>query len=144
MAEDKQTNEPQDQNETPTQAPKSNNSKSSSGIEPNVAGLLAYVLGFVTGIIFLLIEKDNKFVKFHAMQSILFSVAVFVINFIVGSLVFSAMLGGATGIGLLGLLSTGLYIAYLVLWIMLMVKAYQNQEWELPIIGKIAKNYASK
>lgn len=127
--------------ETP-KAPKQ--SKTSSGLEPNVAGLLSYVLGFVTGIIFLLIEKDNKFIKFHAVQSILFSAAVFILNFIVNALVVPIIFSGLSGLAFLGLLSTGLTLAFFVLWIMLMIKAYQNQEWELPIIGKIAKDYAKK
>ena len=53
--------------------------KTSTGIQPNVAGLLAYVVGFVTGIIFFVIEKENKFVRFHAMQCILSSAALFVL-----------------------------------------------------------------
>ncbi|WP_318010792.1 hypothetical protein [Bacillus sp. RAR_GA_16] len=56
--------------------------KTSSGLEENVAGLLTYVLGFVTGIIFLLIEKENKFVRFHAMQSIVVFGAFFIASLV--------------------------------------------------------------
>ena len=53
--------------------------KSSTGIQPNVAALLAYLVGFVSGLVFFLIEKENKFVRFHAMQSIGLSGGLFVL-----------------------------------------------------------------
>ena len=56
--------------------------KTSSGMQANVAGLLCYLLGVITGIIFILIEKENKFVRFHAMQSIIVFGGLFVINMI--------------------------------------------------------------
>ena len=56
--------------------------KTSTGIQPNVAALLAYLLGVVSGLIFFLIEKENKFVKFHAMQSIIVSGGLFVVSFV--------------------------------------------------------------
>ena len=45
--------------------------KTSTGLEDNIAGLLCYVAGWVSGLIFLLIETENKFVRFHAVQSII-------------------------------------------------------------------------
>jgi len=48
-------------------------SKTALGIDENIEGLLCYVLGFITGILFLVLEKDNKFIRFHAMQSIVTS-----------------------------------------------------------------------
>ena len=53
--------------------------KSSTGLDENIAALLSYILGWVSGLIFFLIEKDSKFVRFHAMQSILFNVVVGVV-----------------------------------------------------------------
>ncbi|PIZ00549.1 hypothetical protein COY62_02025 [bacterium (Candidatus Howlettbacteria) CG_4_10_14_0_8_um_filter_40_9] len=129
----------QEQPQQPAQAPKA---KSGSGMDQNVAGALCYVLGFITGIIFLLIEKDNKFVKFHAIQSIIFSLAVYAINFVVVGILFTSMMAG--GFALLGLLSTGLTVLYVVLWIMLMVKAYNGEEWQIPVIGGIAKSMSEK
>jgi uncharacterized membrane protein len=58
--------------------------KSSTGMDENVAGLLTYVLGLFTGIIFLVIEKESKFVRFHAFQSILISAAFIVVNLVLG------------------------------------------------------------
>lgn len=60
--------------EAPKEAPKSSGG---TGLEPNVAALLAYLFGWLGGLIFYLIEKDNKFVRFAAMQSILLNVAMF-------------------------------------------------------------------
>ena len=105
--------------------------KSSTGLQENVAGLLCYVLGWITGLIFFLIEKDSKFVKFHAMQSIVtfgaIAVAAIILNWI-------PVIGQVLG-GLLGLLG-------LVLWIILMIKAYQMQWFKLPWAGDIAEKQA--
>ncbi|HZX19613.1 MAG TPA: DUF4870 domain-containing protein [archaeon] len=108
---------------------------SGSGLSQNVAGALCYLLGFITGILFLLIEKDNKFVKFHAMQAILFSVAFFVASVILSMFWVIPFLGWLiAGIG-----STLLGIAGLLLWLFLMWKAYQGEKFKLPVIGDIAE-----
>ncbi|MEK7447445.1 MAG: DUF4870 domain-containing protein, partial [Patescibacteria group bacterium] len=93
------------------------------------------------GIVFILIEKDNKFVRFAAAQSIVLSIVMYVIMF--GLPFVIGILAVATGgIGsLLALLMPLLWLGFIIVWIMLMVKAYQNQEWELPVIGKIARKY---
>lgn len=121
------------------EAPKTSSS-SGTGLAPNVAALLAYLFGWLGGLIFYVIEKDNKFVRFAAMQSILLNVSAIAIYFVLGFVV--ATLAVVTyGFGaLLGLLMPLLGVGYLIIWIMVMVKAYNNEEWELPIIGKIARN----
>ena len=111
----------------------------------NVAGLLAYVLGFVTGIIFLVVEpyKNDKFVRFHAFQSIFFTVAVFV--FWVAFSVLSAALG-LVSFGIMGALMAliGLLISLLLMvyWIFLMYKAYSNERYMIPFIGQLAAKQA--
>jgi uncharacterized membrane protein len=118
-------------NEAPqTETPKSTGG---TGLEPNVAALLAYLFGWVGGLVFFLIEKDNKFVRFAAMQSIMLNVAIFALYIILGMV-------SIITVGIGALLYPVLYIGFIVIWIMLMVKAYQNQEWELPVIGKLARN----
>ena len=104
-----------------------------TGLAPNVAGALCYLLGLVTGIVFLMIEKEDRSVRFHAMQSIILSVAVLVVSIILG---FIPLLGW-----LLGLL---INLAVGVLWVVLMVKAYQGEEWEVPVLGKIAREQVAK
>jgi uncharacterized membrane protein len=99
-----------------------------TGIKPHVAALLTYLLGFVTGLIFILIEKNNKFVRFHAMQSIITFGVIFVLQW-----VFSL-------VPLVGLLIDGLLsVACIVLWVVLMVKAYQGEMYKLPVVGDIAE-----
>lgn len=97
--------------------------KTSTGIQPNVAGLLAYVAGFITGIIFFVIEKENKFVKFHAMQSIMCFVALFVLSIVLSFVPLLAML---------------LNLAGLALWIICMVQAYQGKWFRVPVVGDLA------
>ena len=106
----------------------------STGIQPNVAGLLCYLLGWVTGLIFFLIEKDNKFVRFHAMQSMVVFGALTVFN-IVASMVLS-MLGVYFGLFFLFQL---IWLAALILWIVLMIKAYQGESFKIPVAGDIAE-----
>lgn len=127
--------------EEPKEAPKSTGG---SGLEPNLAAMLAYIFSLLGGIIFYVIEKDNKFVRFAAMQSILLGVTFIALNFVVTIL--TAMLAFTTyGLGFLFLnLGWILWLLYVVVSIMLAVKAYQNSEWELPVIGKIARNAVNK
>jgi len=106
---------------------------SSEGLAENVAGLLCYVLGWVTGLIFLLIDK-RPWVKFHAAQSTTVFGGLTVIR--IGLLFMSHFLGWAI-FGLIGLVS-------LVLWIFLMVKAYQHETVRIPIAADIADSLAGK
>lgn len=112
----------------------------SSGLTPNVAGALAYILGFITGIIFLVLEpyKHDRFVRFHAMQSILYSACGIVFRVGWGILV-SALISVSAWMGLL-LVPVGLVISLALFgfWIFLMYQAYSNREFRIPIIGAIA------
>jgi uncharacterized membrane protein len=112
---------------------------------PNVAGLLAYVLGFITGIIFIVLEPYNrdKFVRFHAFQSIFFNVAIIVfwIAYTIVSTVLGIVSFGILGIvmAILGLL---IFLGILVYWVFLMYKAYSNEKYMIPYIGKLAAQQA--
>lgn len=105
--------------------------KSSTGLQPNVAALLVYVLGLITGLIVFLIEKENKFVKFHAIQSIVVSVAWCALSFVLGFI---------PGINVIAV--PVLNLGGLALWILLMVKAYQGEPFRLPVIGEFAAQQA--
>jgi uncharacterized membrane protein len=110
------------------------------GIQENVAGLLCYVLGWLSGIIFLLIDK-RPWVKFHAAQSIVVFGGLTVIR--IGLMFLSGVLGGGVvGWGVLGLLGLAIGLVGLVLWILLMVKAYQHQTFRVPIAADIADGMA--
>jgi len=106
--------------------------------------LLAYILGFITGIIFLVLEPYNrdKFVRFHAFQSIFFNVAIIV--FWIAYTIVSVVLGFVSGIlGLLmSILGLLIFLAILVCWIFLMYKAYNNEKYMIPYIGKLAAQQA--
>lgn len=111
--------------------------KSSTGMEENVAGLLCYLLGWITGLIFFLIEKDSKFVRYHAMQSIVVFGALTVALILLGTLARIPIIGLIFGViyVLVGILT-------FVLWIVLMVKAYQGKKIKMPWAGNIAEKYA--
>jgi uncharacterized membrane protein len=108
--------------------------KTSVGLEENVAGLLCYVLGWISGLVFILIEKENKFVRYHAMQSILVFGSLTVINIVLQILVWIPYIGF-----LFGILAMLVGILALVLWIVLMVKAFQGQMYKLPWAGNLAE-----
>ncbi|MFC4778327.1 DUF4870 domain-containing protein [Paenibacillus sp. GCM10023252] len=107
--------------------------RSSTGLDPKIAGLLCYLGSFITGIIFLALEKNSSFVKFHAMQSIAASVALIVINLLLG---FIPVIGPVIAF----ILSP---VAF-VLWIYLMLTALQGKWFKLPILGEWAHQQASK
>ena len=113
---------------------------SSEGLAENVAGLLCYVLGWLTGIIFILIDK-RPFVRFHAAQSIVVFGALTVIRIGLGIVM---GIGGFVGFGLWALVSMVLGLVGLVLWILLMVKAYQHELFRVPIAAGIADGIAGK
>lgn len=104
-----------------------NQGKSSLGVEANIIALLSYLLGFVTGAIFFVLERENKFVKFHAMQSVLVFGTLFILSVLVRFLPFVGFI-----------IVTLLGIVEIALWIILMVKAYQGEYFKLPIAGELA------
>ena len=102
--------------------------KTSCGMQANLAAVLSYLLGTITGIIFYLVEKENKFVRFHAMQSIIAFGFLFVVGIVVGFLpVINLILAPLIG------------LASLILWIILMIKAYKGEYFKLPVAGNIAE-----
>jgi len=106
------------------------------GLQENVAGLLCYILGWVTGLIFLLIDK-RPFVKFHAAQSIAMSIGVIVLY--IALAIFMGVLH-VMHIFFLGLLIYPiLWLALFLLWIFVMYKAYQHEKYRLPIIGNLVE-----
>ncbi|MEW9667890.1 DUF4870 domain-containing protein [Ammoniphilus sp. 3BR4] len=105
--------------------------KTSIGLEANVAGFLCYLFGVISGVIILLLEKENKFVKFHALQSVLIFAVLFILNFILGFIPIIGWIGNLI-----------LIPVSLILWILMMVKAYKGEWYALPIIGEVAAKQA--
>ena len=106
--------------------------RTSSGLDDNLAGTLCYVGWWVSGIIFLIIEPDSKFVRFHAIQSIIAFGIITVALAIVGPLPFVGPVLSPI-IGLTGF----------ALWIAMMVKAHQGARYKLPWAGEIAERYSA-
>jgi uncharacterized membrane protein len=106
---------------------------STGGLTDNVAGMLAYVT-IIPAIVFLVLEPYNRnsFVRFHSFQSLFFGISWFVINMV---LTFIPILGW----GLMHLVN----VVLLVLWIVLLVKAYGGNRWKLPVIGDLAEKQAA-
>ena len=104
-------------------------SSSSTGLEPNLAAALAYLAGFITGVVFLIVEKENRFVRFHAMQSTVLFVAVLVISVALNA------------IPLLGplLYAFILFPVVVILWLVMMFKAYNGERFKLPVVGDFAE-----
>ncbi|SRR5258706_192184 len=116
----------------------------SMGMQANVAAGLSYIVGWVTGLIFFLSEKQNQFVRFNAMQSILFSGGLTVLYIIIEVLTF---VFAAANIGILALLLGCLFwlvgLAAFVVWIILLINAFQGKKFKLPVIGDYAERYAN-
>ena len=105
--------------------------KTSCGMKPNLAATLCYLFGWISGLIFFLVEKKSKYIRFHALQSLIAFGFLFVLRFLfafipVVGLIISIIIG----------------IVALILWILLMIKAYQGKYFKLPLVGKIAEENA--
>ena len=127
-------------------------SKSSTGLDENIASLLSYIMTWVSGLVFFLIEKDSRLVRFHAMQAILLGgvVTVVGIGLWVISLILVLIIGQISGILstlvslVSGLLALVFFVAVVIAWVMCLIKAYQGQYYKLPIIGAYAEKFSMK
>src|SRR5260370_28717689 len=126
--------------------------KSSTGLDENVAALLSYIFGWLSGLIFLLLEKESRLVRFHAMQSILLNVLSVVIGIVLWIVTFifvliASQLAGFLGT-IVGLLATLIWIAFcvglLIAWVMCLIKAYQGLFFKLPVIGDFGEKFVNK
>ena len=109
----------------------SSGSGGSSGLAPNVAALLSYLCVPLTGIIFLLIEKNNQDVRFHAAQGIVLGIAGVVLRIIIFILTMI--------IPFFGFLSWIIWLGFLAITIVAMVKGYQMERWKIPVLGDFAE-----
>ena len=135
----------------------SENAKTALGLDANLGAALGYPIGIVALIIFIM-EKENRFARFHALQSLLYHVA-WVVIFIVMAVLFTILTfvavaigsssnAGGPIVGLLSLLGTllwlGSILAYLAILIFAAVKAYGGKLFKMPIIGKMAEKIVNK
>ena|SRR5882672_5878630 len=132
-------------------------SQSATGMDPKVAAAISYI--WIVGLIFFFLEKENRFVRFHALQSILFGIAntviMMVLVVVAVILTFAFGIGGAiVGGGIGTLIQMLVWLIWLVFWLIAMVclvglvfaavKAYQGQMFKLPIIGNMAEKIVNK
>ena len=104
--------------------------KTSLGIDENIGGLLCYLLGWVSGIAFLILEKGNRFIRFHAMQSLVTFAAISVASMVFGVIPYFGWL-----------ISMLLWVIGLLLWVILMFKALKGEWFKLPIVGDFAERF---
>jgi uncharacterized membrane protein len=103
--------------------------KSTTGFDPNVAAALSYVLGWITGVVFLIVERDSTFVRFHAMQSTIVFLALSVLCILLQAIPILGML-----------IAVFLVIPFsAVLWLVLLFKAYQGERFKVPVAGDMAE-----
>jgi uncharacterized membrane protein len=114
---------------------------SSTGLTPNVAAALSYLLGFISGIVFLAIDphRNDKFVRFHAFQSIFFSLVVMVFWILYSNLF---LFGFGFLWGIWSLVGSLVSLAVLAYWLFLMYKAYNNERYMIPFLGDFAARQA--
>lgn len=103
--------------------------KTQLGLEENIESALCYIVGFVTGIIFYILDPENKFVKFHAVQSIATFLPLFIVGMILSAIPYIGWM-----------LSSLIWLLEIALWFILMFKAYQHEKFKLPVVGDIAEN----
>lgn len=108
---------------------KMTNRATSTGLDENIAAALAYPFGFITGLIFLLLEKENQFVKFHALQSIFTSISLMVLFTVIGLIPIIGII--------ISLLMTPVMI---IVSILLIYKAYKGEWFKVPFIGDLVEN----
>lgn len=115
-----------------------------SGMAENVAALLSYVLGWITGLIFFLIDK-RPYVRFHAAQSIVVFGGLHVVSIVLGIFFgFSMLAGGWAGFSMGFALFRLIHLVVLILWVLLMIKAYQGERFRVPVAADFADKMAGK
>lgn len=115
-------------------APKASSSAGISGLSnQNIIAAIAYLGWFITGIAILLIEKQNRYIRFHAMQSTVFSGALFLANIALGFIPFFGFWSGQI-----------LTMIGFIVWIVLLYKAFTGEEYELPYFGALARRQLSR
>ncbi len=107
--------------------------KSSTGLPAHVAGVLCYLLGWISGLVFYLIEKESDFVRFHATQSVMTFGALTIISIVHQVMPLLGQLAGAL-----------LSLRGVALWIILRIKAALKELYKLPWVGDLADEYARK
>jgi len=122
------------------------NGSAAGGLTSNVGGALSYLVGLVTGIIFLVLEpyKRDLFVRFHAFQSILYNALIIVFGILWSNIVVMSVVTLGFLFSIFSLIGTLAYLGFFVYWLFLMYKAYNKETYKIPLLGDWASTLAAK
>lgn len=118
--------------------------QSSLGLAPNIASLLSYICPPFTGIVFLLLEKIDKDVRFHSWQSIVLGASFWFLAFILKLMaVIMGFLAGVLEV-MIDFFVWPLILATIAVWVICLIKAYQGERWRIPVVGDVAAKMAGE
>lgn len=112
---------------------------SSTGLAPNAAAALSYLAWWLSGLLFFLVERESRFVKFHAAQAIVGLGALWAVGLTLWVFAFAALFVSAFVFKVLLYLAYGAWLLGLIAWAICIVRAWQGDEFELPWVGPIAR-----
>jgi uncharacterized membrane protein len=115
--------------------------KTKLGLDQNIEGALCYLLLWISGIVFYLLEEDNKFIRFHALQSIFTFLPLSIVAWFLGGF-FGFGFWWGPGLFFFWILGTVVWLITIILWLILMLKAYTGEKFKLPFVGDIAEKNA--
>lgn len=117
---------------------------SSTGLTPNAAAALSYLAWWLSGLLFYLVERESRFVKFHAAQAVIGLGALWVAGLILWVFAFAALFVSAAVFKILLYLAYAVWLIGLVAWAVCLVRAWKGEEFELPWAGAIARRLTSQ
>jgi uncharacterized membrane protein len=117
---------------------------SSTGLPPNTAAALSYLAWWVSGLLFFLVERENRFVKFHAAQALVGLGTAWLAGFVLWIFAFAALFVSARVFTILLYLSYAIWLAGLIAWAICLVRAWKGEEFELPWVGPIARRMSGE
>jgi uncharacterized membrane protein len=112
---------------------------SSTGLDPNVAAALAYAAGWVTGLLFLVIERRSGYVRFHAAQSVVGLGALWLLGVLIYGLALGSLVGSFAAFVFLTWVARAVWAGWVVLWMICLFKAYTGERWKMPLAGDAAE-----
>ena len=118
----------------------------SAGLSSNAAGALCYLVGLITGIVFLVLEpyRRDRFVRFHAFQSILYCVAYIIFWILWSDIILAALFSSGFLLAVFTIIGRLVSLAFIIYWLFLMYKAYREETYMIPVIGEMASKMAAK
>lgn len=116
---------------------------SSTGLDPNIAAALAYLAGPLSGILLFVVERSSSYVRFHAMQSIIGLGGLWLLAALLGLLAVLTVFISATGFAVLLYAAWLTGAAWILVWIVCLVKAFTGDRWKLPIAGAYAERWSA-